>query len=463
MQFIHELLQALAIFLPFPTDLNFSNGWGITILWWVAVVAFAGTLLREEWRFNELLTRLSAFNDSLESLPGGRWEKKKDLETLAQKAGRAVPGLRDPLMAVADATFETDQGLFGTRPVEDFLPPDGLRMLTDVPPVGGAARRRGRIVGRDRTGELMMDMDSEEVSEETPRKPEHSWGDMVDLLGQPARDKPTEPEKPKPRAIQARQEKDPGWKLERLHHRSSRFITPALVAAGPGLLTAMGILGTFIGLVMGLENGTSGAAAAASDVPIDIESLVGGLHVSFRTSVIGLVCSLVLTAVSRNVAGRAEREMGRLLRRLEAGLARATPEELLANLYLRHEESTDALRQLKRDLSSETLQDTFEKALRHQLGPGLRMLKELTEKTAAPAAPPPPARGKGGGGRSSAPLLALADALDTTRHAINNVVKHSGGASGAEAELLMSLDRAAEALDDAGDSTRALLSALRAA
>ena len=148
MQFLKELLQALSIFLPFPTNGDFSNGWGITILFWSGVFAFAVLLLREEWRFNQLLTRLSAFNDALENLPGARWAKKKDLETLAQKAGRAVPGLRDPLMAVADATFETDQGLFSTRPVEDFLPPDGLRMLVDVPPVARSSPREAiRAVG----------------------------------------------------------------------------------------------------------------------------------------------------------------------------------------------------------------------------------------------------------------------------------------------------------------------------
>ncbi len=370
-----ELARALSIFLPFPLDGDWSGGWGITLLFWLGVFAFAAAMLREERRVWRILMRLSAFNDRLEHRRPGGFQSRRELEIVARDLGREVPALQGAVLALAEATFETDQGLFSTSSAEDFIDPLAFRELVDVPP--GRTRqetRDGRIVGRDKAADLLDRMDDEDLDEPVDSRPKSGWGDMVDLLDAPEEEQPMPPP---PRVAQpsARAHKPPViFDLPDPEPRG--LITPALVAAGPSLLTAVGILGTFIGLVMGLEAGTS--AGGTGEMPIDINTLVGGLHVSFRTSVIGLVASLALTVVSKSISGRAERELGRLSRTLDAGLVRTTTHELLAHLYVRQDEAAEALRWLKRELATDALQQTLEKAIRRQVRPLLVRLHEAT-------------------------------------------------------------------------------------
>ncbi|MBO4904467.1 MAG: MotA/TolQ/ExbB proton channel family protein, partial [Lachnospiraceae bacterium] len=63
----------------------------------------------------------------------------------------------------------------------------------------------------------------------------------------------------------------------------------------PGMLTGLGILGTFIGLSIGLQhfNATGSTAAMTKG----IEGLMDGIKVAFHTSIFGLVFSLVFNAV----------------------------------------------------------------------------------------------------------------------------------------------------------------------
>ncbi len=66
----------------------------------------------------------------------------------------------------------------------------------------------------------------------------------------------------------------------------------------PGILTAMGILGTFIGLVIGLgQFDFSNSDRMVSSV----EALVGGLNVAFYTSIYGVTLSIIFNIVYRNV------------------------------------------------------------------------------------------------------------------------------------------------------------------
>ncbi len=71
-----------------------------------------------------------------------------------------------------------------------------------------------------------------------------------------------------------------------------------ICAQMPGILTAMGILGTFIGLVIGLgQFDFSNSERMVSSV----EALVGGLNVAFYTSIYGVTLSIIFNIVYRNI------------------------------------------------------------------------------------------------------------------------------------------------------------------
>ena len=70
----------------------------------------------------------------------------------------------------------------------------------------------------------------------------------------------------------------------------------------PGLLTSLGILGTFMGLMQGL---TSVDFSNAEGTIQSIPQLLSGMRFAFATSVAGIACSLVFNMLHRMAAGRA--------------------------------------------------------------------------------------------------------------------------------------------------------------
>ena len=74
----------------------------------------------------------------------------------------------------------------------------------------------------------------------------------------------------------------------------------------PGLLTSLGILGTFMGLMQGLSSvDFSNAEGTIQSIP----QLLSGMRFAFATSVAGITCSLVFNMLNRMAAGRALRAL----------------------------------------------------------------------------------------------------------------------------------------------------------
>lgn len=66
----------------------------------------------------------------------------------------------------------------------------------------------------------------------------------------------------------------------------------------PGAMTGMGILGTFIGLSLGLQNFNTGTS---EEIEKSIAPLMDGIKIAFHTSIYGMVFSLVFNMVYKNV------------------------------------------------------------------------------------------------------------------------------------------------------------------
>lgn len=82
--------------------------------------------------------------------------------------------------------------------------------------------------------------------------------------------------------------------------------TPQLAELIPGLLTSLGILGTFVGLMQGL---TSVDFSNAEGTIQSIPQLLSGMRFAFATSVAGISCSLLFNMFNRMAAGRAVRAL----------------------------------------------------------------------------------------------------------------------------------------------------------
>jgi len=120
------------------------------------------------------------------------------------------------------------------------------------------------------------------------------------------------------------------------HEQSSRYVhTAALMPVGaaayqttPATLTGLGILGTFIGIVVGLVS-----LAAPGGISEDaIQQLISGLLVSFITSILGLTLSLVATAQNSNASTQLDETVNGLQDAMDGLVERAVSPRILASM-----------------------------------------------------------------------------------------------------------------------------------
>jgi len=94
----------------------------------------------------------------------------------------------------------------------------------------------------------------------------------------------------------------------------------------PGILTSLGILGTFVGLVAGLSDFS---VETADQVQVSIGVLIGGLSTAFKTSIWGVGLAILVTLVLRlQLAGR-EKRISAVLGVIDGAFQRLTQQSIL--------------------------------------------------------------------------------------------------------------------------------------
>ena len=104
-----------------------------------------------------------------------------------------------------------------------------------------------------------------------------------------------------------------GNQIASLSHADVHFANIEPPASGfskqiAGILTSIGILGTFIGITVGLgQIGADMSGGSSEDMQNAMSSLISSLGVSFRTSIWGLISSMVITAVTNSEITKLEK------------------------------------------------------------------------------------------------------------------------------------------------------------
>lgn len=78
----------------------------------------------------------------------------------------------------------------------------------------------------------------------------------------------------------------------------------------PGILTSLGILGTFLGLVLGLS-GLNLNAADTSALLSAMEQLIGGMSTAFLTSIAGVIASIVFNLMNNHYITKCQKAIDR--------------------------------------------------------------------------------------------------------------------------------------------------------
>lgn len=112
----------------------------------------------------------------------------------------------------------------------------------------------------------------------------------------------------------------------------------------PGVLTGLGIIGTFAGLIQGLADfdPTSSATAVAG-----LKLLLNGVSHAFIVSGVAIVCAMVVVFISRFALARFYRQVEQLAQGIDSLYATGAGEEYLARLVKSSEQSEAHAAQLK--------------------------------------------------------------------------------------------------------------------
>ena len=123
-----------------------------------------------------------------------------------------------------------------------------------------------------------------------------------------------------------------------------------LVEMVPDILTSLGILGTFLGLVLGLRGFNPASYEAMSS---SVESLIDGIKVAFVTSIYGLSLSLAFSYWLRGTLTSVSESLDRFLDAYYTCVVPPTDATAMNHIIANQNSQTKLMQQMQKDLAKE--------------------------------------------------------------------------------------------------------------
>ena len=118
----------------------------------------------------------------------------------------------------------------------------------------------------------------------------------------------------------------------------------------PGMLTGLGILGTFIGLSLGLQSFNTGTTAEMTN---SIEPLMNGIKVAFHTSIYGMIFSLTFNTIYKKKLFEAEAAVNMFITAFKKYVLPDTTYDGMNQLIMLQEDQIDAINNLASNMTDE--------------------------------------------------------------------------------------------------------------
>ena len=140
----------------------------------------------------------------------------------------------------------------------------------------------------------------------------------------------------------------------------------------PGLLTSLGILGTFIGLMNGLGGlDVSDASRTMESIP----AMIGGMTFAFTTSIVGVACSIAFNIINRIASGSAVNAIDDFQDAFNS-LIMSRPLDDNVTLICQQEDQEQMLRRVTADIASR-LTDGITRAVENSLVPVTQSMNQF--------------------------------------------------------------------------------------
>ena len=172
------------------------------------------------------------------------------------------------------------------------------------------------------------------------------------------------------------------------HTIARRLTENRLLAAVPGFLTALGVIGTFIGLTLGLESLrlSNSDTQSVEALQAGIFGLIGGASIAFMTSVWGIATSVLFNFYEKMLERSIRSSISSFQNRVDYLYPRVTAEQSLSNIEDFTKQSMEKLAELDEKIghkmqeamqqASNSIREGMEQSLNSILGPAIQKLVE---------------------------------------------------------------------------------------
>ena len=151
----------------------------------------------------------------------------------------------------------------------------------------------------------------------------------------------------------------------------------------PNILTGIGILGTFLGLVAGIYMAKEGLVSGnLEELNTSLHGLLDGASLAFLTSIAGILCSITFSYFEKWHIHRYQQKINYWNRQLDKRICRITPESIakdqLSQLNKQTELSEGLANQMAFELSN-VIGQVFEQGMDQKLLPAIEKLTSAVE------------------------------------------------------------------------------------
>lgn len=163
-----------------------------------------------------------------------------------------------------------------------------------------------------------------------------------------------------------------------------------LLAAAPSFLVALGVLGTFAGLTIGLAKLNIDSHSSTEQMREGIDWMIQGAAVAFTTSVWGVLFSLLLNFIEKMFERNALNAIQKLQHDIDSLYTRIPAEQSLVHIAEYGKESKEALQELHERIGdrlqetlngmSEAMQTALTDALNNIMAPAIQTLVSTTSQ-----------------------------------------------------------------------------------
>ncbi|MBT7409856.1 MAG: anti-phage defense ZorAB system ZorA [Methylococcales bacterium] len=153
-----------------------------------------------------------------------------------------------------------------------------------------------------------------------------------------------------------------------------------MIAAVPGFLTACGVIGTFVGLQLGLSELNIGNDVAVTEMKTGLAHVISGAKIAFMTSVWGVFLSVVFNFLEKWMEQSVRKNIHQLQTIIDKLFPRLSAEEQLQRIADDGRESRESLQGLAERIGEKMQESLLEATKGIQIG-----LETSLEKIMAPA------------------------------------------------------------------------------